>query len=104
MTAPAQLQRRNYAAAVTAFMPQCEGEELHRRTTLCLIRDGATKLKASCAEETWPIYDVIERAAVANAYRAMPLEQLRDLQLILTLMAGQARDLDAWCKGADPFA
>lgn len=103
MTAPAQLQRRNYAAAVTAFLP-CEGEEMHRRTTLCLIRDGATKMKAHCADEVWPIYDVIERAAVANAYRAMPLKQLRDLQLILTLMAGKAHDLDAWCKGADPYA
>lgn len=96
--------RDQYIPTVNIFMPGCAAEEMEIRCALLLMRDCAMAAKKSCSEEAFPLLDQVERLTSDNAFRGMPLDQLRELRRVLRLVVSAAANVDDWAssgKGGD---
>jgi hypothetical protein len=98
-TAPAPTyrppRRADYEPNVRAFLPGCEGEELKLRAGLLLMRDRAMATKPIAGEPAWNLLNLVESVASVEAFRPMPLDQLREIRRILVMCAASASDFDA---------
>ena len=83
-----------YESNVVMFLPGCEGEELDLRARLLLMRDRAMATKPIASEEGYALLDLIERTASRDAFRSMPIEELRTIRYILVKLVGAASDFD----------
>jgi hypothetical protein len=87
--------REDYAPSVRTFLPGCDGEELQMRSALLLMRDRAMATKPICSEEGWAILDLVERTASRDAFRPMPLDELKEVRRLCVMLVATASGFDA---------
>lgn len=88
-------RRSDYEPIVQTFMPAAKGLELELRSALLLMRDRCVAVKPAACEESWQILDLVERTATRDAFRSMPLEELKRIRWTLLRLVGAASDFDA---------
>ena len=78
-------RREDYEPIVKGIIPFCDGEELHLRAGLLLMRDRAMASKAGAvtsgmSTSAWALLDLVERESSEAAFHAMPIEVLREFR------------------------
>lgn len=91
-----------YGSTVDTFMPQCGPEERRLRCGILYCRDKALASIRHARWEAALVLETVHRIAIANAFTAMPLDQLREVRAALVRLMTVAMAVEARGPGSAP--
>lgn len=94
MNAYRPARREDYEPIVRGLLPLCAGEELDMRAGLLMMRDRALATKSTACQSSWELLDIVERECAFAAFRAMPIEDLKEFRRLCVLCVMAASGFD----------
>lgn len=86
--------RKDYEPIVKGMIPFCDGDELQIRAGLLLMRDRAIATKPIACASSWALLDIVERETAEIAFRAIPLDDLREFRRLCIMCVMTASGFD----------